>query len=119
MIHSCYKSLSISERKLNGRVPWSTLKPDSIVPDTIVIQHEANVFFIFFFSTYQLFFQFLSSIQRYYQTIDTTSIICINFLLQKLETFLSGYCATVNLYMVTTTPHFTTIAMEKKTPCLL
>ena len=61
MIHSCYKSLSIDERKLNSRVPWSTLKPDSIVPDTIVIQDEANVFFFifcFFFSTYQLFFSF-------------------------------------------------------------
>ena len=116
MIHSCYKSLSISERKLNGRVPWSTLKPDSIVSDTIVIQDETNVYYYYFFPHIPTIFQFLSSIQRFYQTIDTTSIICITFLLQKLETFLSGYCATVNLYMVNTTPHFTTIAMEKKTP---
>ena len=76
-------------------------------------------FFNFFFFHIPTLFQFLSSIQRFYQTIDTTSIICITFLLQKLETFLSGYCATVNLYMVNTTTYFTTIAMEKKTPWLL
>jgi len=57
----------------------------------------------------------LSSIQRYYQTINSTYTTCTFSLHRKSETFPSGYCVTVSLHMVTWTLHFTKIAMEKKT----